>query len=212
MMAAMLTPQDLDHITAHTLGHYDAHADAFWLGTRDHDVTQNIAALLDHIDGPPPFRILDFGCGPGRDLLAFRNLGHEPVGLDGSPRFAEMARAHSGCEVLVQDFLHLDLPASGFDGVFANASLFHVPKQELPRVLSELREALRPGGALFFSNPRGQGEEGWSGQRYGHYQDLEGWRRQFQSAGFTELCHYYRPAGLPCAQQPWLAMVWRKPA
>jgi SAM-dependent methyltransferase len=207
----MLTSQDLALITTQTLGHYDEHAQSFWVGTRDHDVTQNIAALLDHIEGQPPFKILDFGCGPGRDLIAFRQLGHEPTGLEGAARFAEMARAHSGCDVLHQDFLQLDLPAAHFDGVFANASLFHVPAQELPRVLAELHAALRIGGVLFASNPRGHGEEGWSGQRYGVYQDLEGWRRLFNGAGFIELTHYFRPPGLPCAQQPWLAMVWRKP-
>ena len=206
-----LTAQDLAVISHETLAHYDANAQAFWAGTRDHDVSQNIAALLAHIEGTAPFTILDFGCGPGRDLLALRQLGHHPIGLEGATSFAEMARAHSGCEVLEQDFLHLDLPASHFDGVFANASLFHVPAQELPRVMRELHAALKSGGVLFASNPRGRGEEGWSGQRYGFYQDLEGWRRHGEAAGFTELTHYYRPAGLPCAQQPWLAMVWRKP-
>ena len=81
----------------------------------------------------PPFAILDFGCGPGRDLKAFKDLGHEPVGLDGSARFAAMARDYSGCEVLEQDFLRLDLPAGRFDGVFANAALFHVPSSGAAR-------------------------------------------------------------------------------
>jgi SAM-dependent methyltransferase len=206
----MLTPQDLDRITALTLGHYDDNAQAFWMGTRDHDVTQNIAALLHHITGDAPFEILDVGCGPGRDLLTFREMGHRPVGLEGSHQFATMARAHSGCEVLEQDFLRLDLPTARFDGIFANASLFHIPAQELPRVLAALHRALKPGGILFASNPRGRGEEGWSGQRYGVYLDLDGWRQLFGGAGFTELTHYFRPHGLPRAQQAWLAMVWRR--
>jgi SAM-dependent methyltransferase len=87
-----------------------------------------------------------------------------------------MARAHSGCEVWQQDFLKLDLPDQHFDGVFANASLFHVPAQELPRVLRELYASLKPRGVLFASNPRGDNEEGWSGERYGAYHDLEAWR------------------------------------
>ena len=77
------------------------------------------------------------------------------------------------------------------------------------RVLAELRETLKPGGVLFSSNPRGHGEEGWNGARYGVYHDLEGWRRHMTAAGFIELDHYYRPAGLPRAQQPWLASIWR---
>jgi SAM-dependent methyltransferase len=205
----------MDEVSQRTLAHYDRRAEEFWTGTREHDVRQNIEALLTAIkagfpDQPPRFAILDFGCGPGRDLKAFRDLGHEPVGLDGSARFAAMARAYSGCEVLEQDFLNLDLPSGRFDGIFANAALFHVPSRELPRVLGELHAALKPGGVLFSSNPRGANEEGWNRGRYGVYHDLEAWRRYLTAAGFTELHHYYRPEGLPREQQPWLASLWRR--
>jgi SAM-dependent methyltransferase len=194
-----------------TLAHYNQRADDFWAATRDHDVSQNIAALLEAIEAPPPFTILDFGCGPGRDLLTFTRLGHLATGLEGAARLAEMARAYSGCEVLQQNFLALDLPSARFDGVFANAALFHVPTQELARVLRELHATLKPGGVLFSSNPRGEGQEGWSGDRYSALHDLAAWRRHMLAAGFVELGHYYRPAGLPIEQQPWLASVWRKP-
>ncbi|MBI4523940.1 MAG: class I SAM-dependent methyltransferase [Deltaproteobacteria bacterium] len=205
-----LDPYELEQIAHLTLQHYDQHAEEFWEGTRDHDVSQNIEALLRSIEGDPPFTILDFGCGPGRDLRVFSELGHIAAGLEGSARFVVMARAYSGCEVWQQDFLKLDLPDSHFDGVFANAALFHVPNQELPRVLRELNATLRPGGVLFSSNPHGHNEEGWYYQRYCAYYDLETWRRHMSAANFAELTHYYRPAGLPREQQPWLASVWRK--
>ena len=207
-----LNPPDLEKISALTLEHYNLNAEDFRDGTRDHDVRQNIDALLRHIDGIPPLTILDFGCGPGRDLKTFTQLGHIAIGLDGSEQFAVMARTDSGCEVWQQDFLRLDLPQQRFDGIFANASLFHIPSQELPRVLPQLHDALKPGGVLFSSNPRGTNEEGWNRGRYGTYHDLATWRRQMTDAGFIELEHYYRPAGLPHEQQPWLAGVWRKPA
>ncbi len=205
-------PADLALISGTTLAHYSERAAEFWAGTQGHDVRQNIDALLRHIRGTPAFRILDFGCGPGRDLAAFRALGHEPVGLEGSAALAAMAREHSGCEVWEQDFLALDLPAGRFDGIFANASLFHVPSQALPRVLGELRATLKPQGVLFASNPRGNNEEGWNRGRYGAYHDLAAWRTFLDRAGFEELEHYYRPPGLPLAQQPWLASVWRRRA
>jgi SAM-dependent methyltransferase len=208
--AVKLNPPEIAAVTARTLEHYNRHAEAFWHGTRDHDVRQNIAALLRHIEGAAPFTILDLGCGPGRDLKTFTALGHVAVGLEGAPRFAEMARASSGCEVWQQDFLKLRLPASRFDGVFANAALFHVPGQELPQVLRALHATLKPRGALFSSNPRGQNEEGWNAERYGAYWDLASWRGHLEAAGFVELEHYYRPAGLPRERQPWLASVWRK--
>ena len=155
--------------------------------------------------------ILDLGCGPGRDLRAFRRLGHVAIGLDGCSRFVDMARADSGCEVWLQDLMALDLPAARFDGIFANAVLFHVPTQELPRVLGELFSALVPGGVLFSSNPRGDNVEGWSQGRYGAWHDLDAWRHHLAAAGFSEVEHYYRPPGLPREQQPWLASVWRRP-
>lgn len=207
----LLTGAELAKTSTVTVGHYDRHADSFWEGTRDHDVSQNRSALVDHLAGAGPFRILDFGCGPGRDLKAFKELGHQVIGLDGSERFVELARGYSGCPVWHQDFLELDLPRDFFDGVFANASLFHVPSQELPRVLRQLLATLKPAGVLFSSNPRGDNQEGWNGGRYGAYYDLQQWRDFLTAAGFIEIGHYYRPPGLPRAQQPWLATLWRKP-
>ena len=204
-----LIARNLETIAARTLAYYDQHAKDFRDGTRDHDVSQNITALLRHIESEPPFTILDFGWGPGRDLKRFTELGHVAVGLDGAARFTTMARAYSGCEVWQQDFLRLELPDGHFDGVFANAALFHVPTEALPQTLRKLHATLKPSGVLFSSNPRGCNEEGWNGERYGAYHDLETWHRHMSAAGFVELTHYYRPAGLAFEQQPWLASVWR---
>jgi SAM-dependent methyltransferase len=205
-----LPPDALRAATQRTLDHYNLNAEDFFAGTRDHNVQQNIDALLQFIEAAAPFNILDFGCGPGRDLKTFSALGHLAVGLEGAARFVEMARNYSGCTVWHQDFLKLELPDQHFDGVFSNASLFHVPSQALPRVLAQLHATLKPGGVLFSSNPRGNNDEGFKGERYGAYHDINAWRQYMKTAGFTELLHYYRPAGLPIEQQPWLASVWRK--
>jgi SAM-dependent methyltransferase len=202
--------EQLGQISARTLAHYRRFAEAYRAGTCDHDVSQNIGALLAAIGGPPPRRILDLGCGPGRDLITFCDLGHEPVGLDGCPEFVEMARAAAGREVWLQDLLALELPAGQFDGIFANAVLFHVPSQALPQVLADLWAALGPTGVLFASNPRGANEEGFADGRYACFFDFPTWRRLVEAAGFELLDHYYRPPGKPRHQQPWLATVWRR--
>ena len=204
-----LSAEALDQVATRTLGDYAARAERFREQTLDHDVSQNIAALLDAIEGPKPFTILDAGCGPGRDLKTFAGLSHTAIGLEGCAEFAAMARA-GGFDVLEQNFLALDLPPSRFDGIFANATLFHIPAQELPRVLGKFRDALKPRGVLFSSNPRGNNEEGWFNGRYCAYHDWDTWRGYMCGAGFDEVRHYYRPAGLPREQQPWLASVWRK--
>jgi SAM-dependent methyltransferase len=204
-----LNPQDLETIAGRTLEHYNRNAEDFHEGTHDHDVSQNVAALLKYIEGEAPFTILDFGCGPGRDLKVFTELGHIVVGLEGAARFVEMARAHGSGEVWHQDFLKLKLPDKHFDGVFANAALFHVPSQELPRVLRELHATLKPRGVLFSSNPHGHNQEGWNHGRYGAFYDLETWRRYMTNVGFDELTYYYRPTCRPRFMQPWLASAWR---
>jgi SAM-dependent methyltransferase len=196
-----------------TIAFYDRFARDFWEGTRNHDVSQNYASFLsaiEAIEGEGPYSILDLGCGLGRDRSYFRSLGHDAVGLDGSRQFVAMARAYSGREVLHQDLLAMRLPIGRFDGVFANASLFHVPSAELPTVLQELRKTLKPRGVLFSSNPRGNNQEGFSEGRYACFYDLDTWRDYVASAGFVELDHYYRPPGLSQERQPWLATVWRR--
>jgi SAM-dependent methyltransferase len=120
-----------------------------------------------------------------------------------------MARAYTGCQILHQTFLSLDLPSNAFDGIFANASLFHVPSQALPSVLDDLHAALRASGILFISNPRGDGE-GWSGQRYGHYMQIETSELFLARSGFKILDFYYRPEGKQLHEQPWLAILAMK--
>ncbi len=199
----------LSEIEKLTLGHYDANAESYRLGTRDHDVSENYNHFLREFPSSQVLDILDFGCGPGRDVRYFKALGHRPVGIDGSAAFCRMARELTQCEILYQQFLNLSLAPQRFDGIFANASLFHVPSQELPRVLQQLHRALRTGGILFSSNPRGD-DECWAGQRYGHYMQIDVSKVYFENAGFEVLHHYYRPEGKPLAQQPWLAIVCRK--
>ena len=197
-------------ISASTIERYRAMATPYRDGTWNHDVSQNIQALLAAITGVPPYRILDLGCGPGRDLVTFRDLGHVVVGLDGCPEFVAMAHAVSGCEVWQQDLLAMTLPAASFDGVFANAVLFHVPSRALPVVLDGLHAALKSGGVLLVSNPRGQDEEGFVDGRYACFYSFETWHRLVSCSGFALVDHYFRPPGKPRHQQPWLATLWRK--
>jgi SAM-dependent methyltransferase len=98
-----------------------------------------------------------------------RQLGHSPVGLDGCAAFVAMAKQHSGCPVLHQSFFDLSLEPASFDAVYANASLFHVPRAELPQVLGELARCLAPEGVCFARTRErfGQEHEGWQGERYG---------------------------------------------
>lgn len=208
-MSEILTDEKLATIVNLTVSHYEDNAQSFWEGTKDHDVSQNYDNFLAALKPTRKLDILDFGCGPGRDLAYFKSLGHRAVGLDGSRTFCRMARNDTGCPVLHQSFLSLDLQRHKFDGIFANASLFHVPRQEFPRILLELHSALRSGGILFSSNPRGNSEQ-FSGERYGHFMEFEVSSTYLTNAGFKVIDHYYRPEGSPCGAQPWLAILSQK--
>jgi SAM-dependent methyltransferase len=195
-----------------TIAEYQLTAESFRVGTWEHDVSQNRNALIAAMPRMPG-KILDLGCGPGRDLVAFQALGHEVVGLDGTPAFVAMAQAVANCPVWEQNFLSLDLPADDFDGIFANASLIHVPTAEMFGVLKKLHGALTDRGALVMSMMRGDFEglsERPDGARYVAGWEYETLAPQVEAAGFEIVDRYYRPPGLPIEQQFWLVIVAQK--
>ena len=195
-----------------TIAEYQLTAAGYRDGTWDHDVSQNRQNLVNAMPRNPG-KILDVGCGPGRDLVAFKQDGHTVIGLDATPAFVEMAQQISGCEVWQQSFFNLNLPPDTFDGIFANASLLHVPRSEMVRVLTDLQRSLVPNGAIVISICRGD-REGYTPRPTG-YRYVSAWEYEtlapcVEQAGFEILHHYYRPPGVPCAAQSWLVIVARK--
>ena len=96
--------QDLKKLSARTLEHYNQNAEGFFTGTIDHDVNQNIDTLLSHIKGDAPFTILDVGCGPGRDLKVFAELGHVAVGLDVADRLNHRIQVFDSSGTFLSEF------------------------------------------------------------------------------------------------------------
>ena len=195
-----------------TIAEYQSTAEDFRLGTWNHDVSQNRNALIAAMPKNPG-RILDFGCGPGRDLMAFKTLGYEAIGLDATPAFVAMAQQITGCEVWQQNFLNLKLPAQHFDGVFANASLLHVPEASMEQVLRDLYDCLVVGGAIVMSLARGRGEgfeQRMTGERYTSFWEYDTIVPYLEKAGFTIAHHYYRPPGLPQQAQSWVVVVAKR--
>jgi SAM-dependent methyltransferase len=195
-----------------TIAEYQLTAESYRVGTWDHDVSQNREALIEAMPSASG-KILDLGCGPGRDLVAFQDMGHEVTGLDATPAFVEMAKQAAGCPVWEQSFLSLDLPSNHFDGIFANASLIHVPSADMLRVLQNLYDALCDRGVLVMSMVRGN-QEGFSERPTG-YRYVSGWEYEtlapkLLEAKFQILKHYYRPTGVAIANQSWLVLVAKK--
>jgi 2-polyprenyl-3-methyl-5-hydroxy-6-metoxy-1,4-benzoquinol methylase len=195
-----------------TIAEYQLTAEDYRNGTWNHDVSQNREALITAMSKEKG-KILDLGCGPGRDLIAFQEMGYKVTGLDATPAFVEMAKQTAGCEVWQQSFLSLELPSNNFDGIFANASLIHVPSAEMLGVLKHLYEALSDCGVILMSMVRGD-QEGFSERPTG-YRYVTGWEYEtlepiLVAAKFQILHHYYRPTGMPIEECSWLVMVARK--
>src|SRR5262245_25549836 len=107
---------------------------------------------------PAGGHILDAGCGPWRDAAEFRRRGYRVTAFDASPEMARMAPERTGEPVAVLRFQELTYQEQ-FDGVWACASLVHVPRVAMDEVFCRLTRALRAGGAWYMSFKRGEGEE-----------------------------------------------------
>lgn len=146
---------------------YEQNAEDFFRRSVDSDMAagwQAFAALL-----PPAARVLDAGCGSGRDALALTRMGFDVTAMEASPKLAALARAHTGLPVQVLTFDQVEW-RDAFDGVWACASLLHVPRAELPAAVRRLRDALRPGGVIWMSFKYGAQERQVAGR---HFTDLD---------------------------------------
>jgi SAM-dependent methyltransferase len=135
--------------------YYEDNAQAYIGQTTDVDMSDLYAEFLPHI--APGGRILDAGSGSGRDTLSFRQRGYAVEAFDASPALAAASTRLTGVPTKVTRFQEFrSVPR--FDGVWACASLLHVPKRELPDAIARLADALKPRGVLYASFKYGSGE------------------------------------------------------
>jgi SAM-dependent methyltransferase len=155
-------PHDRD-TEADSLAYYEDQAEAFFAETVAVDMDPLYARFLAQV--PSGGHILDAGCGSGRDALAFRRLGYAVTAFEASPALARLASEHCGFPVEVRRFQEIDWE-DRFDGIWACASLLHVPMAELPEVLARLGRALKSDGVLYASFKYGVGEQEHGGRRF----------------------------------------------
>jgi SAM-dependent methyltransferase len=135
--------------------YYERNADAYARATRGVEMSELYGHFLPHL--PPHARILDAGSGSGRDTLAFLHKGYAVDAFDASPTLARLSSALTGIPTQVLRFQEFASPPV-FDGIWACASLLHVPKSELQDAVLRLVHALKPHGALYLSVKYGSGE------------------------------------------------------
>lgn len=165
-------------------------AERFWQTDLTH-IWEEFCALL-----PAGARILDVGCGAGRDAAQFRGRGFRVVGIDMSYGMLQEAMRRAPGAYIAADMAAMPFNWSIFDAVWLNASLLHLPRSAAPGVLTEIHALLKPGGILYLSLKEGQGEiwEQREGRRFFTFYQAEEVIQLLEQAGFSLLKTWTEPA------------------
>lgn len=149
------------------LSYYNANAESFYSTTVNADMSDLYVEFTPYI--PENGHILDFGCGSGRDSLYFLNQGYNVTAIDGSKALCKLAKLLIHQPIRCQDFLDFE-DQNQYDGIWACASLLHIPERQLPEIISKLHQALKPNGILYASFKYGRGERQ---KKQRHFTDLD---------------------------------------
>lgn len=161
---------------------YEEQADVYDAVTSESDLTRLVDEFRGHVPGAA--RVLDLGCGPGRDARRLTQVGYRVVGLDYVSRFVKIAMTRSSARFIAADIRAVPFVRASFDAIWAVASLLHVPKTNIPAVLSALRFVVRPHGVLLASIKAGGGEVvNGDGRFYSLYSSDE-WLALLQRSGW----------------------------
>jgi SAM-dependent methyltransferase len=189
---------------------YENNAEDFFRRSVDAEMLREqarFAALL-----PAGARILDAGCGSGRDARWFREQGFEVTATEAAPTLAALASGHAGLPVQVLTFDQM-VWRDAFEGIWTCASLLHVPRADLPGVVGRLRLALAPGGLWFMSFKYGRGERQAGDRRFTDLDEADAQALLADVGGLTllsmEVTGDVRPDRL---HERWLSLFCRRSA
>ena len=172
-----------------TIQTYNEYAEKYFQSHHSAEAIKNLLELfIENLDGK---RILDVGCGPGRDAKFFADLGYEVVGIDLSEKLLEIARKNvPKAKFYLMDMRNLDFPNNYFDGIWACASFLHVPRKDAQKTLNEFYRVLRENGLIYISVREGRGERFVKSKQYGekeryfvYYSSVE-LRKLIENGGF----------------------------
>lgn len=192
-----------------TLHYYQNHAQDFFDGTVNVDMIPLYEAFTQHLSNGA--RVLDAGCGSGRDAKAFHEMGYLVDAFDASSAMVELARQHTGLPVQLMTFSEIDGKAQ-YDGIWCCASLLHVPSSELLAVMQRLADALKPGGVWYVSFKYGNGERVQGERRFTDL-DEEGLRELLKAIPEMEVALLWATQdNRPDRDETWLNGILRKNA
>lgn len=153
-----------------TLAYYNQNAEAFIAGTEHADMSQQYGFFRKYL--PQTGKLLDLGCGSGRDSAYFASLGFQVTALDGSRALCQRVKESLGIDALCMGFEDLAF-VEEFDGIWACASLLHVKKADMAEVLMKVSNSLKPGGILYASYKYGTQERICNGRFFNDYTEKD---------------------------------------
>jgi len=169
-----------------SLDYYERYAIPYYEQTIDLDMTGVMQPFIELM--PEGAEVLDLGCGSGRDTVTLQEQGYLVTSMDGAKRMCELAEIYTDGDVLHLTFEEMDFDEV-FDGIWACASLLHVPSDEMPDIMKKVLAALKPGGILYFSVYEGDRDGMYGGRYYCDY-TKSGIRRlmsQFDNAEILDI-------------------------
>lgn len=163
--------------------YYNQNSTDFFESTVKLDMSDFYRRFLKYI--PASGRILDAGCGSGRDTKAFVNMGYKVTAFDASSEMVRLATEFTGVEVLELTFEDLAFK-NEFDGIWACASLLHVPRAKIKNILGKIADALTEGGAAYLSFKHGERDEQRNGRWFNDYSERL-FRRLIEDTGVFDI-------------------------
>ncbi|WP_028573795.1 class I SAM-dependent methyltransferase [Desulfonatronovibrio hydrogenovorans] len=160
---------------------YQTHAQDYFNQTIEVDPSSFLLPLVEHLT--PGSKVLDIGCGSGRDMLWLSERGFHCKGLERSPDLAALARDHTGLPVIEADFESYDLSRMNMDAVLLIGALVHLPYERFSPVLTNILKALKPGGHALITMKQGQGRQEADDGRIFYLWDREDLSRVFKVNG-----------------------------
>lgn len=187
---------------------YEANAETFFARSLAAEMLPQLKDFAGRL--PAGGRVLDAGCGSGRDARALKDLGFQVTATEAAPALARLAEAHAGLPVQVLTFDQMAW-REAFDGIWACASLLHVARAELPEVLRRLRDALVPGGVWFMSFKHGTQERLANGRWFTDLDEASAQALVAEVGGLEILAMQVTTDVRPeCAEDRWLSVLCRR--
>ena len=192
-----------------TIDYYNNFADDFAEATLHVDMASLYQPFLTEL--PKTARILDVGCGAGRDTLAFKNIGYEVDAIDYSEELVKKATQLTGVRVQLMSFYEID-EHEVYDGIWACASLLHCERDRLAEVMGQLIIALKPNGVIYMSFKYGDSDRDKDGRKFTDLDENQAEALLEQFDNVQQIKQWVTLDQRPDRQEKWLNLLWKKHA